>query len=71
MDEYYASEVDPDALMITSVRHPNVTHIGDVTSLDAPALSKLGPIDLLIGGSPCNEFSIVNPARKGFDSKNG
>ena len=25
-----------------------------------------GPFDLVIGGSPCNDLSIVNPARKGI-----
>jgi site-specific DNA-cytosine methylase len=31
-------------------------------------LSEIVPIDLLIGGSPCNELSLVNPIRKGFDA---
>ena len=25
-----------------------------------------GPFDLVLGGSPCNDLSIVNPARKGI-----
>ena len=25
-----------------------------------------GPFDLVMGGSPCNDLSIVNPARKGI-----
>lgn len=29
-------------------------------------LSRWGPFDLLIGGSPCNDLSIVNPIRKGL-----
>jgi hypothetical protein len=29
-------------------------------------LTKWGPFDLLIGGSPCNDLSIVNPYRKGI-----
>lgn len=29
-------------------------------------IEKWGPFDLLIGGSPCNDLSIVNPARKGL-----
>ena len=29
-------------------------------------LPKIGPVDLLIGGSPCNDFSLANPDRKGF-----
>lgn len=51
---YYASEIDKYALMQTSRNFPNVIHVGDVRELDA---SKLGRIDLLIGGSPCTSFS--------------
>lgn len=29
-------------------------------------IAKWGPFDLLIGGSPCNDLSIVNPFRKGL-----
>lgn len=29
-------------------------------------LEQWGPFDLLIGGSPCNDLSIVNPVRKGL-----
>lgn len=29
-----------------------------------------GPFDLVIGGSPCNDLSIVNPARKGLYGEN-
>lgn len=28
-------------------------------------IQEWGPFDLVIGGSPCNDLSIVNPARKG------
>ena len=29
-------------------------------------VTEWGPFDLVIGGSPCNDLSIVNPARKGI-----
>ena len=29
-------------------------------------LAAIVPIDLLIGGSPCNDLSLVNPNRRGF-----
>lgn len=32
-------------------------------------LMEWGPFDLVIGGSPCNDLSIVNPARKGLYGK--
>lgn len=31
-----------------------------------PQIEEWGPFDLVIGGSPCNDLSNVNPARKGL-----
>lgn len=52
---YYASEIDKYAIMQTSRNFPDVIHVGDVRELD---ISNLGRIDLLIGGSPCTDFSF-------------
>lgn len=52
---YYASEIDKYAIMQTSRNFPDVIHVGDVMELD---ISNLGRIDLLIGGSPCTDFSF-------------
>lgn len=52
---YYASEIDKYAIMQTSRNFPDVIHVGDVRGLD---ISNLGRIDLLIGGSPCTDFSF-------------
>uniref|UniRef100_A0A8C3KNY6 DNA (cytosine-5-)-methyltransferase n=1 Tax=Calidris pygmaea TaxID=425635 RepID=A0A8C3KNY6_9CHAR len=41
-------------------RHPS--HRG----LPLLQIQEWGPFDLVIGGSPCNDLSIVNPARKGL-----
>ncbi|KTG04779.1 hypothetical protein cypCar_00020499 [Cyprinus carpio] len=38
----------------------------DEESITVSLIDKWGPFDLLIGGSPCNDLSIVNPARKGL-----
>lgn len=46
----YASEVDKFAISQTTYNFPEVVHLGSVTDVD---VSKLEPIDLLIGGSPC------------------
>jgi len=32
-------------------------------------LKAMAPIDLLIGGSPCNDFSIANPVRQGLEGE--
>lgn len=61
--EYYASEIDKFAIQVTQVNHPNTIQVGDITKLKAENLPK---IDLLIGGSPCQSFSISGD-RSGFD----
>ncbi|ELU12047.1 hypothetical protein CAPTEDRAFT_1762 [Capitella teleta] len=66
VEAYFASEVNPDCLRLTEVRHPAIKQLGDVTMLTAEKLVEIAPIDLVIGGSPCQDFSIVNPLRKGL-----
>ena len=34
-------------------------------------VTRWGPFDFLIGGSPCNDFSLVNPHREGFAGRWG
>ena len=53
---YYASEVDKHAIKQTQLNFPNTIQLGDVTRVD---VSQLEPIDLLIGGSPCQSFSFA------------
>lgn len=56
VSEYYASEVDKYAIITTNHNFPNTIQLGDVRNLD---VSKLGNIDILIGGSPCQNFSFA------------
>lgn len=53
---YYASEIDKHAIKQTQLNFPNTVQLGDVTQVD---VSQLEPIDLLIGGSPCQSFSFA------------
>ncbi len=53
---YYASEVDKWAIQQTQLNFPDTVQLGDVRNVDA---TKLGHIDLLIGGSPCQSFSFA------------
>ena len=62
VNKYYASEIKPIAIKCTQENYPNTIQLGDVTKLD---LSTLGEIDLLIGGSPCQDLSIANVVNKG------
>ncbi|GAB6031377.1 DNA cytosine-5,-methyltransferase, variant 2 [Chamberlinius hualienensis] len=70
VDIYYASEIDGDSMLVANVRHKMV-QLGDVQSLSDNEVAKLCPIDLLIGGSPCNDLSLVNPSRKGLYDPTG
>ena len=55
-DNYFASEIDKNAIKVTQHNFPDTIQIGDVTTID---FSKLPKIDLLIGGSPCQGFSFA------------
>ena len=56
VDNYFASEIDKDAMKIAKKNFPNINHIGDVTKVKGSELPK---IDLLMGGSPCQGFSFA------------
>ena len=62
---YFAAEIDKDAIKVTKHNYPNTKHIGDVTKIN---LNDLPEIDLLIGGSPCQSFSNAGLGG-GFDGK--
>nr|QNJ45058.1 DNA methyltransferase 3aa [Ctenopharyngodon idella] len=64
---YVASEVCEDSITVGMVRHPEgIIYVGDVRNVTRKHIQEWGPFDLVIGGSPCNDLSIVNPARKGL-----
>tara|TARA_R110002153_G_C13189339_1_gene485876 strand:- start:49 stop:909 length:861 start_codon:yes stop_codon:yes gene_type:complete len=56
-DSYYASEIDKYAIQVAQMNYPNTIHIGDVTKIKGDYFGD-EKIDLLIGGSPCQGFSI-------------
>lgn len=62
---YYASEIDKYAQIASKNKFPNNKYVGDVRLVD---VSKLEPIDLLCGGSPCQSFSFAGK-RKGMSMK--
>ncbi|XP_036818500.1 DNA (cytosine-5)-methyltransferase 3A isoform X3 [Oncorhynchus mykiss] len=67
VERYVASEVCEDSITVGIVRHQGrIMYVGDVRNVTRKHLHEWGPFDLVIGGSPCNDLSIVNPARKGL-----
>lgn len=63
VDNYFASEIKKHAIQCTKDNFPTTKHIGDVTKVKAIDLPQ---IDLLIGGSPCQDFSRANSVRDGL-----
>jgi DNA (cytosine-5)-methyltransferase 3A len=62
--EYLSSEIDPHAIKISQANHPDITRLGDVREVYMSHLK--GPIDLMIGGSPCQDLSIAKKNRQGL-----
>jgi len=59
VNNYYASEVDKWAIQIANKNYP-IFQMGDVKDLTAGVLPK---IDLLIGGSPCQDLSFAGKGK--------
>lgn len=56
VDKYFASEIDKHAIAQTQLNFPETIQLGSVTEVKA---TDLPPIDMLIGGSPCQGFSFA------------
>ena len=70
VDAYYASEIDKNAIAISQKNYPNIIRLGDVTKWrewDIP----WSEIDLLIGGSPCQDLSVYKFDRGECTGLNG
>lgn len=55
-DNYYAAEVDKNAISIAKKNFPKTIHLGDVREIN---VSELPKIDIIFSGSPCQGFSIA------------
>ncbi|KAM6120601.1 DNA (cytosine-5)-methyltransferase 3B isoform 3-T3 [Phoenicopterus ruber ruber] len=67
VEKYIASEICEDPIAVGTMRHEgNITYVHDVRNITKRNIEEWGPFDLVIGGSPCNDLSLVNPARKGL-----
>lgn len=58
----WASEIEPFPMRVTKLRFPDMIHVGDITKLDG---AKLPPVDVICGGSPCQDLSVAG-LRKGL-----
>lgn len=63
VSKYYSAEIDKNAIKISEKNYPDIIRLGDVREIH----SLPEPIDLLIGGSPCQDLSIAKKDRKGLE----
>ena len=75
---YYASEINEDAILVAKKNHPDLIELGDVTKVsysdgilyygDGQQL-EVDQIDVLIGGSPCQDLSNQKRDGKGLEGE--
>ena len=54
------SEIEPFPCAVLAHRFPDVPNLGDVTKIDwGEVKSRYGAVDLVVGGSPCQSFSVA------------
>ena len=59
----WASEIEAFPIEVTKHHFPDMIHVGDITKLDG---AKLPPVDIICGGSPCQDLSVAG-ARAGLN----
>ena len=52
----WAAEIEPFPIMVTSVRFPNMTHLGNISEVSG---SEIEPVDIITFGSPCQDMSVA------------
>jgi DNA (cytosine-5)-methyltransferase 1 len=61
------SEIEKFPSQVLAHHYPDVPNVGDMTKFKE---WNIGPIDLLVGGTPCQSFSVAG-LRKGLDDPRG
>lgn len=70
INRYYASEIEPNAMRVATYNFPDIIEIGDIRNITysngilytSRGKFDIGSVDLLIGGSPCTNFSSIGYA---------
>ena len=67
----FVSEIEKFPAAVLAHHYPNVPNLGDMTAHDfADRCIEQGPIDVLVGGTPCQSFSVAG-LRGGLDDERG
>lgn len=67
VETYYASEIDKYAMSVAQAMYPDTIQIGDVCKVDFTQY--VGKVDMIIGGSPCQDLSIAKQNRQGLQGE--
>ncbi len=62
------AEIESFPCSVLAYRYPNVRNLGDMTQINGADFK--GKIDLLVGGTPCQSFSVAG-LRKGLEDERG
>lgn len=71
IDNYYASEIEPNAIKVACANNPEIIEVGDICNVSykdgvlytEKGNFEVGHIDLIMGGSPCTNFSSIGYAK--------
>ena len=66
----WLSEIEKFPSAVLSHRYPEISNLGDMTKLYANQTFQKTPIDLLVGGTPCQSFSVAG-LRQGLSDPRG
>lgn len=64
------SEIEPFPCAVLVHHYPNAPNLGDVTEITEERIKALGSIDVVVGGSPCQDLSVAGK-RKGMINADG
>jgi DNA-cytosine methyltransferase len=64
VNKYYSCEIDKYAMNISKKNYPSIISLGSVIDFKKEMIKE--EIDLLIGGSPCQDLSIAKKDRQGL-----
>ena len=59
----WASEIETFPIAVTKQHFPHMIHVGDITRLHG---AELPPVDIIAGGSPCQDLSVASTKRLGL-----
>lgn len=60
------SEIEPFPSSVLQHHYPDVPNLGDMTRIEENEFANNTPVDLVVGGTPCQGFSVAG-LRKGLD----